>query len=168
MRTPALQSGEHAPSSESLYLIRDNSAPNFIAAFYIQRSGEFNQRGLLELQDGSGLASSKPNGQMANDHTQTPASFWTPSPIQQNNDALSGLLLEDALLHNAEHKLANSIDKTFFLGLLGGLWMAMGGIAASSASGGITASIREAWPMLPKLGVALFFPFSMVRLAAVL
>lgn len=121
-------------------------------------SGEFKSPTL------GGILSSEVSRQMTNDRAPTPASLWTPNAAQQNNDTLSGLLLEDALLHNAEHKLANSIDKTFFLGLLGGLWMAIGGIAASSASGGITASVREAWPMLPKLGVALFFPFSMVRL----
>lgn len=103
----------------------------------------------------------------------TPTSGWgglTPPvhhihPAPTNtSDTLSGILLEDALLHNAESKLANSIDKTFFLGLLGGFWMAMGGIAASSAAGGIPADIRQRWPVLPKLGVAMFFPFSLVHI----
>lgn len=54
--------------------------------------------------------------------------------IQLNNgDMLSGLLLEDAVLHNAIKKAENPMDKTFFLGM-------MAGLCASSQALTLTAS----------------------------
>ncbi|KAG8917681.1 hypothetical protein FRC01_002291 [Tulasnella sp. 417] len=73
-------------------------------------------------------------------------------------DMLSGLLLEDAIVHNAVHKAQNTPDKTFFLGMLAGLWITFGGLAGLSAAGGIPIDVRNNWPILPKLGLAIFFP----------
>ncbi|KAG8794775.1 hypothetical protein FRC17_008231 [Serendipita sp. 399] len=74
---------------------------------------------------------------------------------------LSGLLLEDAMIHNASHKMHNPVDKMAFLGFLAGIWVGFGGIAATSVAGGIPVAIREQWPVLPKLGTAFFFPFAL-------
>ncbi|KAG8757603.1 hypothetical protein FRC14_001894 [Serendipita sp. 396] len=76
-------------------------------------------------------------------------------------DMLSGLLLEDAMIHNASHKMHNPVDKMAFLGFLAGIWVGFGGIAATSVAGGIPAAIRAEWPVLPKLGTAFFFPFAL-------
>ncbi|KZV83158.1 Formate/nitrite transporter [Exidia glandulosa HHB12029] len=74
---------------------------------------------------------------------------------------LSGLILEDAVLHNATKKGSNPIDKTFFLGVLAGLWVAVSGTTALSAAGGIPVDIQQRWPILPKIGLATFFPFAL-------
>lgn len=75
------------------------------------------------------------------------------------NDMLSGLTLEAAILSNAVKKVSNPLDKSYFLGALAGLWVGFGGIAALSVAGGIPVEVRDAWPFLPKLGIAFFFPF---------
>jgi formate/nitrite transporter FocA (FNT family) len=72
---------------------------------------------------------------------------------------LSGLLLEDAILHNASKKIHNPIDKMFFLGLLAGIWVGFGGLAGVSAAGGVPEDVRERWVMLPKLLMGSFFAF---------
>lgn len=76
-----------------------------------------------------------------------------------SHDMLSGLSLEDAILHNAVKKLGNPIDKTYFLGVLAGVFVGFGGLAALSIAGGIPPEVRDSWPVLPKLGIAFFFPF---------
>lgn len=75
------------------------------------------------------------------------------------------------------HKMHNPVDKMAFLGFVAGIWVGFGGIAATTVAGGmcspyistfahailgIPREIREEWPVLPKLGVALFFPFALV------
>ncbi|TDL21186.1 hypothetical protein BD410DRAFT_815365 [Rickenella mellea] len=77
-----------------------------------------------------------------------------------SNSTLSCLSLEDAILHNAITKTCNPPDKTFFLGVLGGVWVGFGGIAGLSVAGSIPATVRNDWPILPKFGIALFFPFA--------
>ncbi|KIM29025.1 hypothetical protein M408DRAFT_329061 [Serendipita vermifera MAFF 305830] len=57
--------------------------------------------------------------------------------------------------------MANPLDKMAFLGFLAGIWVGFGGIAATSVAGGIPAEIRAQWPVLPKLGLAFFFPFAL-------
>lgn len=81
--------------------------------------------------------------------------------VTPSNDMLSGLLLEDAVLHNAIKKLHNPIDKTAFLGFMAGVWVGCGGMAALSVAGGIPVDVRARWPVLPKLGLAFFFPFAL-------
>lgn len=76
-----------------------------------------------------------------------------------SNDMLSGLALENAILQNAIKKISNPIDKTFFLGMLAGVWVGLGGIASLSVAGGIPVDVRNAWPFLPKLAIGLNFPF---------
>ncbi|KAG8968294.1 hypothetical protein FRC03_007950 [Tulasnella sp. 419] len=76
-------------------------------------------------------------------------------------DMLSGLLLEDALVHNAVHKAQNTPDKTFFLGVLAGFWVGIGGLTGLSVAGGIPYEVRQEWPVLPKFGLAFFFPFAL-------
>jgi formate transporter len=73
----------------------------------------------------------------------------------------------------------NPIDKMVFLGFMAGIWVGFGGIAATSVAGGphlacqsvtrnnlyaigIPVEIRDQWPVLPKLGLAFFFPFALV------
>jgi formate/nitrite transporter FocA (FNT family) len=72
---------------------------------------------------------------------------------------LSGLLLEDAVLHNATKKIHNPYDKMFFLGTLAGIWVGFGGLAAVSAAGGVPEDVRARWVMLPKLLMGSFFAF---------
>jgi formate transporter len=57
----------------------------------------------------------------------------------------------------------NPVDKMAFLGFLAGVWVGFGGIAATAVGGGIPVAIRTDWPVLPKLGLAFFFPFALVR-----
>ncbi|TDL27115.1 hypothetical protein BD410DRAFT_763442 [Rickenella mellea] len=83
----------------------------------------------------------------------------THSPL--SGDMLSGLSLEDAILHNAIKKTSNPLDKSFFLGVMAGVWVGFGGIAGLSVAGGIPVSVRNDWPFLPKLAIALFFPFAL-------
>lgn len=80
-------------------------------------------------------------------------------PAQPPPDMLSGLLLEDAVLHNATKKIHNPIDKMFFLGLIAGVWVGFGGLAAASAAGGIPEDVRERWVILPRLLMGSFFAF---------
>lgn len=83
-----------------------------------------------------------------------------PPPAPQGApDMLSGLLLEDAVLHNATKKIHNPIDKMFFLGLIAGVWVGFGGLAAVSAAGGVPEDVRARWVMLPKLLMGSFFAF---------
>ncbi|KAG8748681.1 hypothetical protein FRC10_000072 [Ceratobasidium sp. 414] len=81
-------------------------------------------------------------------HPHAPPS--QPAP-QGAPDMLSGLLLEDAVLHNATKKIHNPIDKMYFLGVLGGMWIGFGGLAAVSAAGGVPEDVRDRWVVLPKL-----------------
>ncbi|CAE6414005.1 unnamed protein product [Rhizoctonia solani] len=76
-------------------------------------------------------------------------------------DMLSGLLLEDAVLHNATKKIHNPYDKMFFLGMLAGVWVGFGGLAAVSAAGGVPEDVRARWVMLPKLLMGSFFAFAL-------
>ena len=57
----------------------------------------------------------------------------------------------------------NPVDKMAFLGFLAGTWVGFGGIAATAVGGGIPIAIRAEWPVLPRIGVAFFFPFALVR-----
>ena len=57
----------------------------------------------------------------------------------------------------------NPVDKMAFLGFLAGVWVGFGGIAATAVGGGIPIAIRAEWPVLPRLGLAFFFPFALVR-----
>ncbi|KAG8709896.1 hypothetical protein FRC08_017920 [Ceratobasidium sp. 394] len=82
-----------------------------------------------------------------------------PAP-QGASDMLSGLLLEDAVLHNATKKINNPIDKMYFLGLLAGIWISFAGLAAVSAAGGVPEDVRERWVVLPKLLLGLFLAFA--------
>ncbi|EJD45791.1 hypothetical protein AURDEDRAFT_184689 [Auricularia subglabra TFB-10046 SS5] len=82
-------------------------------------------------------------------------------PMPFAGDMLSGLTLEDAVLHNATKKSSNPIDKTFFLGVLAGFWVSLSGTAALSAAGGVPVDIQHDWPIVPKLGLATFFPFAL-------
>jgi hypothetical protein len=82
-----------------------------------------------------------------------------PAPQNPPADMLSGLLLEDAVLHNATKKIHNPYDKMFFLGLLAGIWVGFGGLAAVSAAGGVPEDVRARWVMLPKLLMGSFFAF---------
>ncbi|KAF9529872.1 Formate/nitrite transporter-domain-containing protein [Crepidotus variabilis] len=77
------------------------------------------------------------------------------------HEMLSGLLLEDAMVHNAVHKMQNPIDKMFFLGFIAGIWVGLSGIAATMVAGGIPIEVRQQWPTLPKMGLAFFFPFAL-------
>ena len=121
-------------------------------------------------------------------HDLTRTASKAPVEATQNNDMLSGMLLEDAVLHNAIKKLHNPIDKTAFLGFMAGVWvgkvftlklfffgivpdladkprvLGFGGLAALSVAGGIPVDVRARWPVLPKLGLGFFFPFALVRL----
>lgn len=67
------------------------------------------------------------------------------------------------MIHNASHKMHNPVDKMAFLGFLAGVWVGFGGIAATAVGGGIPVAVRAEWPVLPKCGVAFFFPFALVR-----
>ncbi|QRV86068.1 formate/nitrite transporter family protein [Ceratobasidium sp. AG-Ba] len=92
-------------------------------------------------------------------HDAPPAA---PAPAQAvPPDMLSGLLLEDAVLHNATKKIHNPVDKMFFLGMLAGIWVGFGGLAAVSAAGGVPEDVRERWVMLPKLLMGSFFAFAL-------
>jgi formate transporter len=73
----------------------------------------------------------------------------------------------------------NPVDKMAFLGFMAGIWVGFGGIAATTVAGGIfspkfilnfliiavgiPSDVRDTWPILPKLGLALFFPFALVK-----
>jgi formate/nitrite transporter len=94
-------------------------------------------------------------------HDLTRTTSKPPVEATQNNDMLSGMLLEDAVLHNAIKKLHNPIDKTAFLGFMAGVWVGFGGLAALSVAGGIPVDVRARWPVLPKLGLGFFFPFAL-------
>ncbi|CAE7150690.1 unnamed protein product [Rhizoctonia solani] len=87
-------------------------------------------------------------------HTQS-------APSNPPADMLSGLLLEDAVLHNATKKIHNPYDKMFFLGLLAGIWIGFGGLAAASAAGGVPEDVRVRWVVLPKLLMGSFFAFAL-------
>ncbi|KAF9533751.1 Formate/nitrite transporter-domain-containing protein [Crepidotus variabilis] len=80
--------------------------------------------------------------------------------LNVRDEMLSGLLLEDAIVHNAIHKMQNPIDKMFFLGFIAGIWLGLAGIAATMVAGGIPIEVRQQWPTLPKIGSAFFFPFA--------
>lgn len=41
---------------------------------------------------------------------------------------------QDAMVHNAVHKMQNPIDKMFFLGFIAGLWVGFGGITGRVSS----------------------------------
>ncbi|KAF2017691.1 Formate/nitrite transporter [Aaosphaeria arxii CBS 175.79] len=74
---------------------------------------------------------------------------------------LSGLTLENAILFNATKKIANPPDKTFFLALMGGIWVGIGGIAGISAAGGVPDSVRLQWVSLPRFLIGSFFAFAL-------
>ncbi|CAE6500549.1 unnamed protein product [Rhizoctonia solani] len=105
------------------------------------------------------------------DNAKTPAStahshhgasaHVQPAPLNPPADMLSGLLLEDAVLHNATKKIHNPYDKMFFLGLLAGIWVGFGGLAAVSAAGGVPEDVRARWVMLPKFLMGSFFAFAL-------
>ncbi|KAJ1309820.1 hypothetical protein OPQ81_006585 [Rhizoctonia solani] len=84
-----------------------------------------------------------------------------PTPSNPPADMLSGLLLEDAVLHNATKKINNPYDKMFFLGLLAGIWVGFSGLAAVSAAGGVPEDVRARWVVLPKLLLGSFFAFAL-------
>lgn len=80
-------------------------------------------------------------------------------PRAAPSEMLSGLLLEDAVLFNATKKISNPPDKVLFLGMLAGIWVGLGGLAAVSAAGGVPESIRTQWILLPRLLMGSFFAF---------
>lgn len=92
-------------------------------------------------------------------HGSPPPPPSQPAP-QTTPDMLSGLLLEDAVLHNATKKIHNPIDKMFFLGILAGIWMGLAGLAGLSAAGGIPEDVRDRWVVLPKLLLGTFSAFA--------
>ncbi|KAF8610188.1 hypothetical protein BDV93DRAFT_431532 [Ceratobasidium sp. AG-I] len=95
-------------------------------------------------------------------HHKLPQAHPPAQPAPQGApDMLSGLLLEDAVLHNATKKIHNPIDKMFFLGLIAGVWVGFGGLAAVSAAGGVPEDVRERWVMLPKFLMGSFFAFAL-------
>ncbi|KAG8689753.1 hypothetical protein FRC11_000800 [Ceratobasidium sp. 423] len=97
----------------------------------------------------------------AHPHYGASASHTRPTPLNPPADMLSGLLLEDAVLHNATKKIHNPYDKMFFLGLLAGIWVGFGGLAAVSAAGGVPEDVRARWVMLPKFLMGSFFAFGL-------
>lgn len=101
-----------------------------------------------------------PSSDADSDDTSSPSK---PPTMSTSHDMLSGLLLEDAILQNAYKKISNPLDKTFFLAVLAGFWVGLGGIAALSIAGGIPVDVRNAWPFLPKLAIGLFFSFGELK-----
>jgi hypothetical protein len=81
--------------------------------------------------------------------TRDPRLHWQSAPATGGADIqsapssmLAGLTLEDAVLFNATRKIMNPPDKQFYLGILAGLWMGLGGVTAVSLAGGIPADVR--------------------------
>lgn len=69
---------------------------------------------------------------------------------------------EHAFLGMAHTKLyKNSWDKNFFLAFVAGFWVSLGAHTGSAFAGGIPLAVRTAWPILPKLGVAITFPLAL-------
>jgi formate/nitrite transporter FocA (FNT family) len=76
-------------------------------------------------------------------------------------DMLSGLALENAILFNATRKVADPPDKVLFLGILGGIWVGIGGIAGISGAGGVPDAVRLQWVSLPRVILGGWFVFGM-------
>ncbi|KAH7412366.1 Formate/nitrite transporter-domain-containing protein [Phaeosphaeria sp. MPI-PUGE-AT-0046c] len=74
---------------------------------------------------------------------------------------LSGLALENAILFNATRKAADPPDKVLFLGILGGIWVGIGGIAGMSGAGGIPDAVRLQWVSLPRVVLGGWFVFAL-------
>lgn len=72
---------------------------------------------------------------------------------------LTGPEVEERLIQAAIKKANAPFDKSVFLGFLAGVWVGLGGIAALTVAGGIPIAVRNAWPMLPKLCMGVFFTF---------
>jgi hypothetical protein len=81
------------------------------------------------------------------------------TPSAAPTDMLSGLALENAILFNATRKIADPPDKVLFLGLLGGIWVGIGGIAGISGAGGIPDTVRLQWVSLPRVVLGGWFVF---------
>ncbi|KAG5460140.1 MAG: hypothetical protein BJ554DRAFT_7850 [Olpidium bornovanus] len=75
---------------------------------------------------------------------------------------LVGSALEPKFVDNALKKAKNPFDKSIFLGILAGFWVAVGGLAGNAVAGGMGSELRAAYPILPKIGVGFFFPFGML------
>jgi formate/nitrite transporter FocA (FNT family) len=83
------------------------------------------------------------------------------TPYAAPTDMLSGLALENAILFNATRKVADPPDKVLFLGILGGIWVGIGGIAGISGAGGIPDAVRLQWVSLPRVILGGWFVFGM-------
>ncbi|KAH7340826.1 Formate/nitrite transporter-domain-containing protein [Rhizoctonia solani] len=107
------------------------------------------------------MDTAKASTSTAHPHHGASTSHTQSAPYNPPADMLSGLLLEDAVLHNATKKIHNPYDKMFFLGLLAGIWVGFGGLAAVSAAGGVPEDVRARWVMLPKFLMGSFFAFAL-------
>lgn len=81
------------------------------------------------------------------------------TPNAAPTDMLSGLALENAILFNATRKIADPPDKVLFLGILGGIWVGIGGIAGISGAGGVPEAVRSQWVSLPRVILGGWFVF---------
>jgi formate/nitrite transporter FocA (FNT family) len=81
------------------------------------------------------------------------------TPKAAPTDMLSGLALENAILFNATRKVADPPDKVLFLGILGGIWVGIGGIAGISGAGGVPDAVRLQWVSLPRVILGGWFVF---------
>ncbi|KAH7089837.1 Formate/nitrite transporter-domain-containing protein [Paraphoma chrysanthemicola] len=82
-------------------------------------------------------------------------------PKAAPTDMLSGLALENAILFNATRKIADPPDKVLFLGILGGIWVGIGGIAGISGAGGVPDAVRVQWVSLPRVILGGWFVFAL-------
>lgn len=92
-------------------------------------------------------------------HDKVHKSHVDSTPNAAPTDMLSGLALENAILFNATRKVADPPDKVLFLGILGGLWVGIGGIAGISGAGGIPDTVRLQWVSLPRVILGGWFVF---------
>lgn len=77
------------------------------------------------------------------------------------SDMLSGHQLENALHFNATKKISNPPDKVFFLAVLAGIWVGIGGITAVTIGGGVPEHVRAEWVALPKFLMGAVFAFAL-------
>lgn len=69
--------------------------------------------------------------------------------------------IEAAILATAKVRAERPVDQTFFLGVVAGVWVGFGGIAALNAAGGVPQSVRTSWPIIPKFLTGAFFAFAL-------
>ncbi|KAF8600348.1 hypothetical protein BDV93DRAFT_447734 [Ceratobasidium sp. AG-I] len=73
----------------------------------------------------------------------------------------TGAAIEAALLASAKMRADRPADQTFFLGLIAGIWVGFGGIAGYSAACGVSETVRQSWPIVPKFLTGAFFAFAL-------